>query len=79
MMLVNNFLIGEPKRWNIELLDNYVSEKDISLIYSLDISQTHDGDVYLLSYTKNGEYWIVTSLLNKETEEMYSEPSLVKL
>ena len=31
MMPVSELLIGSPKRWNTEILENYVSPKDISI------------------------------------------------
>lgn len=35
MMPVSELLIGSPKRWNTEILENYVSPEDISLMQSL--------------------------------------------
>lgn len=46
MMPVSKLLIGSPKRWNSELLENYVNPEDTPLIQSLAINQGHQRDEY---------------------------------
>ena len=84
MMPVSDLMIGNPKRWNTEMLENYVHHDDIPLIQSLAISQDYHRDGYCWSYTKNGMYtvksgyWVATNLL-KEEELEAQEPSITKL
>ena len=71
MMPVSSMMIGNPKRWNAEMLENYVHQEDITLIHSLAISQDYRRDGYCWSYTKNGMYtvksgyWVATNLVKK--------------
>ena len=58
MTSVREFMIGEPKTWNSERLENYVHPDDISLIQSLAISQGYKWDKYCWSFTKNGMYTV---------------------
>ena len=60
MMPVRYLMIGSPKRWNLEMLENYVSPEDILLIQSLAISQGYHRDKYCWSYTKNVMYTIMS-------------------
>lgn len=46
VMPISKLLIGSPKRWNSELLENYVNLEDIPLIQSLAINQGHQQDEY---------------------------------
>ena len=44
MMHVSDLMIGNPKRWNTEMLENFVHQVDIPLIQSLAISQDYHRD-----------------------------------
>ena len=55
-MWVSDFLIKDPRRGNIRLLENYITKEDIPLIQSLAINQTYLRDDYCWIYTKNGMY-----------------------
>ena len=46
IMPVSSLMIGNPKRWNTEMLENYVHQEDITLIQSLTISQDYCRDGY---------------------------------
>ncbi|XP_048613351.1 uncharacterized protein LOC125587199 [Brassica napus] len=84
MMPVSSLMIGNPKRWNTEMIENYVHREDIPLIQSLAISQDYQRDGYCWSYTKNGMYtvksgyWVATNLLKEQSLET-KEPSITKL
>ena len=84
MMPVSSLMIGNPKRWNTEMIENYVHQEDIPLIQSLAISQDYQRDGYCWSYTKNGMYtvksgyWVATNLLKEQLLET-KEPSITKL
>ena len=58
MLPVSDLMIGNPKRWNTKMLENYVHHDDIPLIQSLAISQDDHRDGYSWSYTRNGMYTV---------------------
>ncbi|KAF2618857.1 hypothetical protein F2Q68_00038681 [Brassica cretica] len=62
-------------KWDVGLLEDYVSPVDIPLIRSLAISSTHRRDTFCWNYTRNGRYtiksgyWVPQNLLKTEEEK----------
>lgn len=69
MMPVREFMKGDPKISDSEMLEHYVNPKYIPLIQYLAISQGYQRDKYCWSYTKSGMYtvksgyWVSTNIL----------------
>lgn len=57
-MRVNDFIHGDNRRWNEELLETLEVSKDIFLIQSFSISQSRHRDSYCWSYMKNVQYTV---------------------
>lgn len=53
---VNDIIHGEPKEWDVEMLENLVVPEDIPLIQSLVVNQSNTEDKFCSSYTKSGQY-----------------------
>lgn len=53
VMTLSDFIHGQPKNWDVEIL---VALEDILLIQSLYISQSR-GDKFCYSYTKS-DHWV---------------------
>lgn len=77
-------MMGNPKRWDLELLENYIDYEDVPLIQSFAINQDYHRDGYCWRYTKSGmyivnsRYWVATNLLREATQEV-QEPSIKNL
>lgn len=84
MMPISQLMTGNPKRWNLEILENYVNQEDIPLNQSLAISHDYHRDKYCWNYTKNGMftvklgYWVAMNFLRVEAQEV-QETSITKL
>lgn len=69
---MSGFIHGEPKEWDVEMLENLEAPKDITLIRSLAVSQSTRGDKLCWSYTKSEKYivksgyWMARNILNAE-------------
>lgn len=59
LITVSDFIQGEePKEWNVEMLESFVTMKDISLVWSLALSQSTHQDIFCWSYKKSGHYTV---------------------
>lgn len=57
-MTVSDFIHGDNRRWNEELLETLEVSKDIFLIQSFFVSQSRQRDSYCWSYMNNGQYTV---------------------
>ena len=84
-MRISDLIDQESKKWDMQLLEDYVDPVDIPLIRSLAISSAHRRDTLCWSYTKNGqytvksEYWVARNLLMPGEEKEVMEPIITKL
>ncbi|XP_013654345.3 uncharacterized mitochondrial protein AtMg00310-like [Brassica napus] len=57
-MRVSDLINQDLKKWDVELLEDYVHPADIPLIRSMAISSTYRRDTFCWKYTKNYQYTV---------------------
>lgn len=84
-MTVSDHTHGNPRRWNVGLLEQLVAHEDVYLIRSMAISQSHREYRYSWGYTKSGlynvksGYWVARNVLYHDPEMVMFEPNIIKL
>lgn len=85
-MIVSNFSRSDPKEWYVEILEKFFVVENLQLIWSS--TQTNHQDTFCRSFIKMvntpsnldiGSYWIARSIMNHETEVVYSVPNIIRL
>lgn len=84
-MSVSDVISKETMDWNVDILEDFVSPEDISLIKSLHVSQTFNMDEFCWHFTKTGfytvksGYWMAKNILTPLDEKGCTEPSIQAL